>query len=83
MAMKVYALLMDPVTETAVLWSADGYEDDGHAIYHWTEGNYGCDCNKAIFLGLERDVPCGEDLLLVMLYDEDGRVLVSQQGARR
>ena len=37
---------------------------DYHALFWWTEGNMGCDCNRAIFCGEDDDtdelLPCGE-----------------------
>lgn len=32
--------------------------DDETMFYMWTEGNYSCDCNRAIFFG---DCDCEED----------------------
>ena len=26
------------------------YVDDDHAIFHWTEGNFECDCNRSLFM---------------------------------
>ena len=28
----------------------DGADDEG-IIYHWTAGNFGCDCNRSLFAG--------------------------------
>jgi hypothetical protein len=46
---------------------ADEWEEGGAYLFQWTEGNYGCDCNRAIFFErvagneLEWDEPpCGE-----------------------
>jgi len=33
-----------------------------HAKYMWTEGNYSCDCNRAMFLDIDDDMPCGEEI---------------------
>jgi hypothetical protein len=46
----------------------DSYPD--HTIEHmWTEGNYGCDCNKSLFIQQQIDssfpqLPCGETVVL-------------------
>jgi hypothetical protein len=36
--------------------SHDGDWDEG-AEFIWSEGNYSCDCNRAIFFARERDEP--------------------------
>ena len=43
----------------------------------WEEGNYGCDCNRGIFLyGRDSDIDCGENLIVVEgIYDEQGTLL--------
>ena len=44
--------------------------------FHWTDGNYGCDCNRAMFFSgdHEADVPCGDERFSVNLLDETGAV---------
>lgn len=37
----------------------------GHAYYMWTDGNYGCDCNRFAFISYDYDDYPGEE-------DEDG-----------
>lgn len=45
------------------------------AIWQWTEGNFCCDCNRALFFARAAgepdpaDVPCSENLFLVELRD--------------
>jgi hypothetical protein len=41
------------------------------AEYMYTEGNYSCDCNRSIFVGLP-EMPCGNTIELVGLSFEDG-----------
>ena len=56
-------------------------------LYAWTEGNFGCDCNRAqIFaraLGKDapEDPPCGEEQFVVQLIDPaTGTVVYTQPG---
>lgn len=44
-----------------------GSADPGAVEFHWSEGNYGCDCNRALFFARAGgepadpgDFPCGE-----------------------
>jgi hypothetical protein len=42
-----------------------------NAKYMWTEGNFSCDCNKAMFLGIDDDMSCGEEIKIehyIMYY---------------
>lgn len=49
------------------------YEDLGHMIYQWTEGNYSCDCNRSIFLyGYDKKYECGETIELLKITARDG-----------
>lgn len=48
--------------------------------YLWSEGNYSCDCNRALFFaraGGEPDPvrPCGEVAFSVQIVGTDGKVL--------
>ena len=40
-----------------------GYPE-GIAEYMWTEGNYACDCNRSLFLGLVPEWNCGDAIKL-------------------
>lgn len=66
---QVIAQLTDPNTGATGTTDME-YPNDypRHSIiYHWTEGNYGCDCNRSLFLfNLEYDDawPCGETIVL-------------------
>lgn len=61
--------LLDTVTGVTVEVSEDvacaDHED--HGEYQWTEGNYSCDCNRALFHARARGVPdppsppCGDE----------------------
>jgi len=54
-------------------------------IWQWTEGNYGCDCNKRLFMAragapgysadASIDTDCGEGIVLEKIVAEDGNVL--------
>ena len=35
--------------ETRVYSDAYVWDEEEHLVYQWTDGNYGCDCNRAIF----------------------------------
>jgi hypothetical protein len=66
----------------------DSYPDDypTHAIYYmWTDGNYGCDCNRLLFIEREHGIavpedpetgfpPCGDTVKLLSLL-VDGRLM--------
>jgi len=50
----------------------DAFEDAHMAQYQYTDGNYGCDCNKSLFIQrhCDPDFPdrgCGERIELVAL----------------
>lgn len=58
----------------------DDYDDPWHVLFMWTEGNFGCDCNKSLFIQrqCDDDFPdrdCGDDIALVSLVAEDGTTL--------
>ena len=74
------------VTETGGYWS------EASAESHWTEGNYSCDCNRALFVrqaqglpwdttaGDDDDDPCGHAITLVSLVNaETGKILVGAE----
>ena len=45
-------------------------------VYQYTEGNYGCDCNRGLFEDGRSEVACGENLYeLLELITEDGEKL--------
>lgn len=58
--------------------------------YGWTDGNYGCDCNRSVFFAqaLDADLAladaevaeCGEGVYLVRLETDDGRELYADEG---
>jgi hypothetical protein len=64
------------------------YDDDldwhDSSMFWWTEGNAGCDCNRALFFARAVDedepdwdnIPCGDKLYTVLdITLEDGRVI--------
>lgn len=72
-------------------WDVAKYDDEAHmerAIeWIWTEGNYGCDCNRFLFISYEHDdypgtededgwFPCGRTVKLVSL-GLDGKDLLA------
>ena len=80
--MKLTVHLMDTQTkETSV------YEMTGGDEFHdfiWTEGNYSCNCNRALFFARGRKLveplnrPCGEGRYLVKIANETGDVLLDE-----
>lgn len=56
-------------------------EYDDNVEFMWTDGNYGCDCNRALFFARaagddEPDIDCGEEAYSVLrVEDETGRIL--------
>jgi hypothetical protein len=59
------------IIDTFEAW--DEYRDACHvAEYMYTEGNYGCDCNRSQFIGKQCDenfpeLPCGREINLVSI----------------
>lgn len=61
------------------------WEDPEDAVYQWTEGNYGCDCNRQLFFaraaGEEeprpKDLSCGEEqrFKLLSIVTESGAII--------
>ena len=62
-----YRVLLRRNADGTERWVDYEYEIEPHD-YLWTEGNYGCDCNRHLFFELaggseaDEDVPCGETL---------------------
>lgn len=54
------------------------------ARYWWTDGNGGCDCNRAMVFNRaadepDEDIPCSDDLFRVKVVDADsGDVIVDE-----
>lgn len=58
---------------------------DGDSAYLWADGNYSCDCNRALFFARAageddpEDTPCGESLFTVTgIHLDDGRLVYSE-----
>ena len=73
-------------------WSDYPYDEDT-LIYLWTEGNFGCDCNRALFWGrvaagvidsgLVEEFPCGDSNFVVPFLElEDGTRIPIDSGQR-
>lgn len=50
-------------------------ENGSYDDFMWSEGNYGCDCNRALFFALaageeDPDHPCGHDQYWVSIREE-------------
>jgi len=56
-------------------------EDGFSSRYIWEEGNFACDCNRALFFARSigeddpEDRPCGDERFTVKITDEAGVVL--------
>lgn len=76
------------ITQDWPLYDGDDENDQRrHAYYMWVDGNYGCDCNRKLFINREyddvlqpaddwEDYPCGETIKLVSLT-LDGKDLLA------
>lgn len=54
------------------------YPYEWHGDYIWTDGNYGCDCNRGLFFGYaagekgeDIEVECGEGAFSIRIWDGD------------
>jgi hypothetical protein len=59
---------------------------DDVADYLWRDGNYACDCNRALFFaraGGEEDpeVKCGTSLFTVTKVEYEGEIVYLEKGA--
>lgn len=76
--MKGFATIIKRATGVEAT-EVDGYDWNGEFI--WREGNFSCDCNRAMFFeraqGLPEadDYPCGDGAYAVVVRDESGAVL--------
>lgn len=48
--------------------------------YLWSEGNFGCDCNRALFFARavgedDPDCECGDTEFSIEVFDDDGKLL--------
>lgn len=59
-------------------WFDDDSDEELFAgqLYWWTDGNFGCDCNRGDVVDLPVDTGCGDNIIFeyVMLY-RDGRCI--------
>lgn len=42
--------LHDPITRLWGTHVVEDWDDEGGSWFQWTMGNFGCDCNRALFL---------------------------------
>lgn len=69
-AVMAYAVLLrDNSTGRLYITKSFAGRFDAQSLYWWTEGNMGCDCNRAIVCGrnVENDIPCGDGELYSFL----------------
>lgn len=60
-------------------WYNSNPWEDSHEFL-WSDGNYGCDCNRALFFARAHGEPdpgieCGESRFKVRITDDAGKVL--------
>ena len=56
--------------ETQTLAKVDEPDSEGQS-YFWTEGNFGCDCNRATCFGMDcTRVPCGHLRFKIVQSDD-------------
>ena len=77
---KVVAVLEYDGKQYTVTGEHTGAEDRG-ILYHWTDGNFGCDCNRSrlicdVLAGDFEYMDCGTTILLRSLT-VDGRELLT------
>lgn len=50
------------------LWTTDDDYDDLISVFQWSDGNYSCDCNRAIlFLGTDyENAECGDSRFTIL-----------------
>ncbi len=76
--MKLRVLLEDTVTGETGWYEEDGYVDAELAEFMWNEGNYACDCNRALFMAWMHgrdepsDLACGDGRYIVQQATLDG-----------
>lgn len=78
--MKYTATIVDKVASESRVFEDDTEASEEAMEYNWSEGNYGCDCNRSLFFaraaGLSdpTDTPCGHSRYSVAeLVLDDGR----------
>lgn len=64
-------------------WTMDDWGDDGSETFMWSEGNYGCDCNRGLFFAEaggadDPDAWCGHDRFYIRITAPDGTVLFDE-----
>jgi hypothetical protein len=60
---------------------------DGSSEYLWSDGNYGCDCNRSLFFQREaggddtaQSLGCGSDRYVIKIVEPEGYVLYEDNG---
>jgi len=67
--------------ETRRVFMALPWYGDGGSLYWWTDGNFGCDCNRALTFYREDEAPedeidCGDTRFTVLQAElPDGRIV--------
>jgi len=79
--------IVDRMTGERVTYEDELYDtDDPDAdLYIWDEGNYACDCNRALFVARAKgrkdpNLQCGSGRFLVCIRGKDGKLLLKDNG---
>jgi hypothetical protein len=83
---KQYTVTRDDWDENADYLRED-YGLEQLVYYMWTEGNYACDCNRILFMGLDDPdsdefPPCGDTVKLLSLTLDGKDLLATTTGER-
>ena len=63
-------------------WGDDGTGNDHGVVWIWTEGNYECDCNRSLFMGID-ELPCNANdniIELVSIFSVNGNKFLDISG---
>lgn len=77
----ITAFITDHVRHETVAYIEKSDWDES-ADYGWSDGSFGCDCNRALFFSWaaqieEIDIPCGDDRYGVAIYNEKSELVYS------
>lgn len=64
-------------------WTMEDWSDEGCDTFLWSEGQKGCDCNRALCFGWaagepNRDRACGSERYYIRITAPDGTVLYDE-----
>lgn len=62
-------------------WTHEGWDGPASGVhFFWTDGNFGCDCNRAIWWHDDGNIDrtCGSGKFSVRLIAEDGTIILDE-----